>query len=353
MTHPRRFGLLLLFLFLTLLPRPGAAFFQKTTVEGVIGSDISGVWLAVQHLMPTFRVRLDRVEDTVAPFKVGPISEDLALLMGEDVRGVVVTEFYDPALASRIGVFPGDVITKLNVYEVVDVASFEKALKEVKSWFLVTVRRSKLQFTHARLIKIKYEAVETEVDGVSQIGAEDIKITVNDVGFPFAGAMDQARKANKLYLPSAKDIEALKSDWYKLPTPAKPTYISAEHRVVAASDYDAALRKDENLNDTHFALVMQLSANPLAGATGKTIGIYGAREITETSMRGSYVESTLASAPFPISIEFGGTFSMIKIDDFSNKDIDYIASQRREEAIEEYKDIELAPDVPADIEPND
>lgn len=353
MTHPRIFGPLVLLIFLTLLPRPGGAFFQKTTVEGVIGSDIGGVWLAVQHVMPTFRVRLDRVDDTIAPFKVGPISEDLEQLMGKDAAGVVVTEFYDPGLAAQIGVFPGDVITKLNVYDIVDVASFEKALKEVKSWFLITVHRSGLKFTSARLIKIKYEAIETEVDGVSQVGAEDIKLSVSDVKLPFATALDAARRANRLYSPKAEDIQALKDGWYKLPSPEKPTYMGGEHRIVAASNYDAALRKDDTLEGTQFAVVMQMSANPLAGATGKTIGIYGASEVTGSAISGSYVESTLASAPFPISIEFGGTFSMTKIDEFSNKDLEYLAAKRREEAVEEYKDVELAPDIPEKIEPND
>ena len=55
-------------------PLPAAAFFQSTKLEGTIGSDIGGVWLSVQQVMPEFRINYPKPAGGKAvPVEAGPI----------------------------------------------------------------------------------------------------------------------------------------------------------------------------------------------------------------------------------------------------------------------------------------
>ena len=335
-----------------LTPQPADAFLQTTKTEGIIGKDIGGVYLAVHNIMPLFRVRLDRASpERAAPFEVGPIEGDLTALFAGKPQGVVVTKLNDPGLSARIGIFEGDIVTKVNTHVVTDVASFEKAITDAKDWFLVTIRRSGLRYTTARIVKISYKAEEGEVaDGTTGLAGETVQFFISDATLPFAKEIEKTRETHHLFTPDAKALSALAADWWKLPTPPKTPWVNAEHRVVAEHDYDTSLREDENLAGTVFAVVSTLQGNPLSGSGGKTIAIYGVRDIEAKKLTGSYIETTLAEAPFPISIEFSGSFTMTKLADFSNKDFEYRASQMKaEQKTLESDDVKVAPDVPANI----
>ncbi len=327
------------------LPTAANAFYQTTVVEGTIGDDIGGVWVAVHHTAPTFRVRIDTVEETKAPWMVGPLGDEMKPLMGEIPRGVAITKLADPSVNGKYGIFEGDIITKVNTILVDDVEGYNAALKEVKEWFLVSIRRPALQSTKARLVKIKYEASVVEQDGVSTIGHETIAIRVLPQELPFLDEIDEARRKRKAYIVSAEQIDSVRENWFELPTPDMSAFVSGEHRVVAADDYDQSLKRDEALRGTSFAIISQLKGNPLAGQVGQNIGIYGVHKVSTNKIVGTYVESTLASAPFPISIDFNGMFTLTRIDDYSDKDVE--ALERRKPAIEEQDDdVDTAPDLP-------
>ena len=338
------------------LAQSAEAFPQTTTTEGTIGKNIGGVWLAVHHVMPLFRVRLDRASpEKAAPFDVGPIEGDLTQLFAGPPQGVVITKMSDPGMSARIGIFEGDIITKVNTYVVTDVASFEKAMGTVKDWFLVTIRRSALRYSTARIVKIKYEAKEGEVaDGTSGVAAETTQFRMSDSVLPFAKEIEKTRETHQLFTPADKAVTALATDWWKLPAPAKPIFVNAEHRVVAEDAYDASLREDDNLKGTSVAVISTVQGNPFAGSSGKTISIYGFKEIAPKKISGSYIETTLAQAPFPISIEFAGSFAMTKLGDYSDKDFEFLAEQlKSEQKALETDDVEVAPDVPADLPKED
>jgi len=333
----------------------GASFFQKTTVEGTIGKDIGGVWLAVHQMMPMFRVRLDRGADRVAPFDVGPIGEEYAALFPGKPQGVVITRMADPTVSARIGVFEGDIVSKINTIAVVDVASYEKALATVDKWFLATIKRTGMRYTSAKLVKVEYAAKEgTLEDGTTGLAEETIQIQFSDVKLPFAAQLEKTRESHAAFVPDDKAIAALAAEWWKLPLAKPATFVNGEHRVVAESNYDAALREDDNLDDTLFAIVSQFQGNPLSGGGGKNIAVYGAREVGPKEIAGTYVETTLAQAPFPISIEFTGSFTLTRLGDFSNKDVEHRARQVSTEQKElERKDVPVAPDLPAVLPPKE
>ncbi len=121
--------------------------------------------------------------------------------------------------------------------------------------------------------------------------------------------------------------------------------------MVAASHYGPDLAGDDNTTNTLFAMILKLDGNPLGGGGGgQLIDIYGIREIGEGMIDGTYVTAVIAQAPFPISVEFKGAFTMTRIDDLSDKDVEWRAEHAKNRAGTEEKALdqfELAPDVPA------
>jgi hypothetical protein len=335
----------------------GAAFFQKTTVEGTIGKDLGGVWLVVHQVMPMFRVRIDRGADRVAPFDVGPIGDEYAALFPGKPHGVVITKMADPTVSARIGVFEGDIVSKINTVPVVDIESYKKGLASVgeNKWFLATIKRTGMRYTTAKLVKIEYAAKEGVLeDGTTGVAEENIQVQFLDTTLPFADRLEKTRESHEAFLPDENTIAALSNEWWKLPAPKQPVFVNGEHRLVVEANYDSALREDDNLDNTSFAIVSQFQGNPMAGGGGKNIAVYGARDVGAKKITGTYVETTMAQAPFPISIEFTGSFTMNRIADYSNKDSEYRLEQMKSEQKDlEQTDAPLAPDIPAVLPPKE
>jgi hypothetical protein len=336
------------------IAEPADAFFQTTQLEGTVPLKTDGVWLAVSQMMPTFRVRLDRGEKQIAPFEVGPIPEDLKPLFGEGTRGVIVTKFEDKTTSQRIGIFEGDVIVKVNTVEVSSVEEFDAALQDTKSWFLITIQRTKLAISSARIIKFKTETSQVEENGTTVMGAQKVDVHIANLVLPFAKELEATRQSHEFYTPSPETLEKLEENWWTLEQVEPPAFVGGEHRVVAASDYDSSLRQDPLMEGSQLAVISTLKGNPLSGSGGQVISIYGIREIGDDTMSGSIVESTIASAPFPISIEFDGAFTMYRLGDYSNKDLEHLAETAKQASSgedEEGRAVELAPDIPDVIPP--
>ena len=323
-----------------------SAFVQKTSVRGTIGTDIGGVWLVLQDLAPSFRVRVDRVEgNAVLPFKVAAPGPDARRLLGPAMRGVAISGFTDPRASGEYGIFEGDIITKVNAVQVRDLAGYREAIAGIKKYALVMIRRPGLASTRARLLKIRYRPIEGEIDGTSALVGEDIDVRIKDVVWPFAEQLATSARENELWTPAGTDIEQLAATWHELAAPERPTFVGGEFEVVASGAYDAIQRKDIELEDTVFAIVAKLAGNPVTGG-GSNIGIYGVRKISGSEISGSYVEATLASAPFPISIDFNGTFRMIRLAEFSSKDVELEQAKRAAKIKGEQAKVRVAPDIP-------
>lgn len=332
-------------------PGPTDAYFQTTTLEGAISPEADGVWLSVAQVMPTFMVRLDSVPDTIAPFKVGPLPESLAPMFPDGLKGVIVKEFDDPNLAKTIGIFPGDVIVKVNTVHVADEEEYQAALKQAKDWFLVTIHRTSLALSKARILKISARSEPIEAEGKTVMGPQRVEVRFLEAVLPFHDEVEATRQSHEPFMPSEDDIEALSKDWWKLPAPDPSVFVGGEHRVVAAQDYDSALRKDPHLEGSSWSIVSKLKGNPFMGG-GQVITIHGFKSISEQRMTGAVVESTIAQAPFPISLEFDGAFTMYRLADYSDKDIEYRIEQRAKESSGEDEDgapVEVAPDIPDSI----
>ena len=337
---------------LALTPQFSSSFFQNTQLSGSLGSDIGGVWLVVEHQMPEFRVRLENPQDgnSPIPFEVGPLPQEAAPLMGPSLAGVVVTKITDEARAARFSIFVGDVLIKFNTHTIGNIADYRQALANAPKLLLLTIRRQHLKFSSARVLKIKYDAAEATEDGdVSVVGTETVRIETLDLKLPMADAVQERRKARELWMPSPDDAATVGASWWKLPAADPISYIRGEHKMYGENAYNSTLSNDPHLDGSKFALVMDLEGNPMTGG-GKIIDIFGFESVTPDKLEGSYIHGIVTTAPFPINLQFVGRFTMTRLEDYSTKDVDYLAEIRAaQEPEESYDDIELAPDVPAEL----
>ncbi len=335
---------------LTLAPAAGA-YFQSTVLEGVIGHNLDGVWWVEHRVMPEFRVRLDR-EALGIPFEAGAISKELQDSIGEFVHGVVVAKVSDQSVAHNHGIFEGDIITRVNLDKLTadGMKSYQAALDKGTPELLLTVRRPKLRHTYVDIVKIRYVPKVAEVDGQSRVVEETLRWTYLDLQLPFESDLDKARSKGEAWTIPAPAFNDLKENWWKLDDRNPALFVKGEHRVVSNDEYDSSLRLDDNVNDALFAMVTVKNTNPMSGASGQQISGYGFREVGTDEIGGTYVQATLANAPFPISLEFKGVFQMRKLADYSDKDAARKAKIQQDIAVEDQSKVELAPDIPEDLE---
>lgn len=350
LVNTKTLGAILICTSLSLVPGRAIGFLQTTKVDGRIGADISGVWLGLYYTAPTFRMRVEFKPDKQQTFSVAPVSAELRPLMPGET-GAVLTEEVSGENTKGATLFKGDIITAVDGRPVkgVDGLSEQLAAIDDKDWAVITIVRPSLKQTAANLVKIRYGSKVEEIDGASVVTGETIFVQWLDGLLPFADEVEAARQGKSLFIPSKAQIDAAGENWYRLESPEYSLFVGGEHRVVGAEDYELDLRKDPNLESTEFAVISKMKGNPTLGG-GTTIAIYGFREVSSDSMSGSYVQSSMASAPFPISIDFVGAFKLIKLEEFSMKDAEYAKSQADKQAGVEDKEnwdsIELEPDVP-------
>ncbi len=346
----------------SLIPQSAGAFFQSTSVEGVISQDIGGVWLAVHHVLPEFRIRFEKPQgvekpEEFVPFKVGPVPSELALAFGREGAGVAITEIVDQRLAARYGINEGDVIRKVNTYRVTDLDSWKEGLENAPKIIILTIRRPYLKHSRVRLVKISYEATsarEEAGDGTETVLAEEnVDLEVLDVALPVESEVESRREKSQFWTPTQADLETLRGGWFELPLSSPLKFLRGEHRIVALARYTADLLSDENLSDTLFGMILKMDANPIGAGGGQVIDIYGVQNVTEGRIDGTYVSAVIAQAPFPISVEFKGAFTMTRLGEYSDKDVEWRAAQAKEQGeaqMEDLQKVELAPDIPAEVD---
>jgi len=333
-----------------LAPTEAPAFFQQTKLDGVLGTDLGGVWLSQQQVVPEFRITYSKPPSGPAvPVSVGPVPADLEPILGKRASGVAITDCRGSGFCNDYGIVVGDILFKLNGSDLSDVASFEKALENVPPTVTLSIRRPALKMTTVRLLKMKYvaEGKETEEGSALQ---EQLDVRILDVKLPFDEDIETARQKHSLYPVSAAQQAELARNWANLP-PADPiVLIKGSHRLVAKANFDESLDADKSLTDAKFALIMDLDGNPASGG-GKVVDIYGIESMSATAMEGTYVTVTIANAPFPINVEFKGRFSMTRIAPWSNEDDKLRAEEAARKPAEDLSKFKTLPDVPAATKP--
>jgi hypothetical protein len=329
-------------------PTQASAFFQQTSLEGTLGTDIGGVWLSVQNIMPEFRIQYPKPASGPAiPIEVGPIPAELQSLLGDKPTGVVVTKCIDTQFCSDQGLLVGDVVMDINTRPTPDVAAFNEAVANTPPSILISIRRTALKMTTARLLKIKYSGGQSG----SENAGESLDIRVLDVTLPFDKQIDESRVNHTAVVPATADFDAITEGWAELPLQSPLRYATGKHRFVAQGSFDESLSGDKSLTNSKFAIVMDLTSNPVRGGGGQVIDVYGIEQLDSKKMSGNYVSVTIANAPFPINIEFKGRFEMTRLTDWSDQDDKNRAAAEAAKPKEDMEKYKTLPDVPAPAKP--
>jgi hypothetical protein len=336
-----------------IVPTPASAFFQQTSLEGTLGTDLGGVWLSVHNLTPEFRISYPKPKTGPAvPVEVGPSPPEYSSILGNKPLGVVITKCLDATFCADNGVLVGDVILDVNTRLTTDAASFQQAAENAPQQVMLSIRRPALKMTTLRLIKIKYgpSAQKAGADGSSP-AEESMDLRVLDVALPLDEKVEASRVGHDLIVPTAAELESLGKGWAELKPASPARYATGKHRFVAREAFDESLLNDKNLSDSKFAIVMDMKSNPMKGGGGQVIDVYGIETIDSKKMTGNYVSVTLANAPFPINIEFKGRFEMTRIADWSEQDEKIRAAEEAKKPKEELDKFKTLPDVPAPAAP--
>ena len=299
-------------------PAPAQAFFQQTKLEGTVGRDLGGVWLSVQQVAPEFRISVPKPPAGGLPVEVGPLPAELAPLIDRDQGGVVVTSCREPGFCSDNAILVGDILTKINGDLLKDVAAFRAANGRVVDILVVSIRRPALKMTTARLLKVKFERRGREAAD-SSVEEESLDVRVLDAKLPFLDQLEETRRTHELFRPTARQLEDLGKGWAELPANDPPILFHGEHRFASKDSFDEALAADDSLGRSSHALLMNLDGNPAKGG-GKLVDVYGLESLGDKELSGNYVSVAMASAPFPINVEFKGRFVMTRIADWSDAD---------------------------------
>jgi hypothetical protein len=336
-----------------LAPTQAPAFFQQTSLEGTLGTDVGGVWLSVHHIVPEFRISYPKpTSGPAVPIEVGPVTPELFRLVGEKPIGVVITKCVENTFCSENGVLVGDVIVEVNSRPTPDVAAFQEATSNPPQMVLLSIRRPALQMSTVRLFKVKYGAGQTKGAGEGTSTAEEtLDIRLLDVKLPLDENVEKSRTGHTLVVPTPEELETIGRTWAELPAQTPLRYATGKHRFVARAAYDESLLSDKNLQNASFAIVMDLKSNPSRGGGGQVIDVYGIESLDSKKMSGSYVSVTMANAPFPINIEFKGRFEMTRIADWSDVDEKKRAIEDAKRPKEDLDKIKTLPDVPAPAKP--
>ena len=331
-------------------PAQASAFFQQTSLEGEVGTDLGGVWLSVHNITPEFRVNFEKPKSGPAvPIEVGPVTPDLHPLVGDKPMGVVITKCVDATFCSSNGVLVGDVIVEVNSRATPDQAAYDEATANAPQQVFLSIRRPALKMTTARLIKIKYGPASSA--GGESSAEESLDFRVLDVALPLDEKIEQSRMKYQLVVPTPEELESIGKSWAELPSRKPLRYATGKHRFVARSAFDESLNTDKNLQHAKFAVVADLKSNPASGSAGQVIDVYGIESIDSKKMSGNYVSVTIANAPFPINIEFKGRFEMTRLADWSDLDEKQRAAEEAKKPKEDLEKFKTLPDVPAPAKP--
>jgi hypothetical protein len=130
---------------------------------------------------------------------------------------------------------------------------------------------------------------------------------------PLADALQQANARNRAWEPSGDDLQILSDSWPTLP-PERRSVASVETTISGKDALTDVMKGEEKIKDARFVVQMSISFNPGPQHPMKDVMLFGATEQVPDGYRGNYESVTVAAAPFPIPIQFGGTFHMHRLE---------------------------------------
>jgi len=126
-------------------------------------------------------------------------------------------------------------------------------------------------------------------------------------------ALATANKDKRGWEPSVQDLQLVRDGWSTL-APEDRGVADVEIVITGKDAFTDMITSDEKMKDARFLIQMTMNFTPGGQRPMKDVMLYGATEETPDGWKGNYASATVAAAPFPIPIAFGGTFRMYRLD---------------------------------------
>src|SRR5581483_1854596 len=123
-------------------------------------------------------------------------------------------------------------------------------------------------------------------------GADHLELLLDRSALPpnITAALNAAGAAGTDWTPQADDLRAVNATW-DVTSPLERPYTSVESKLYAADAYTDEFRADETTKDAPLALTIE---EKFAGQSLiKTFALYGIRERTPSTLRGTFVTTSI------------------------------------------------------------
>ena len=122
---------------------------------------------------------------------------------------------------------------------------------------------------------------------------------------------DQAAAGGQTWQPTPDDLAAVLQHWDELPAiPGDLDHI--ENELYGADAFTDDLKHDEETRDSDAAIVTKEFFSGVQ-AVKSTIGVYGIREQHPAEFSGTFVSTSVVTAPFPLPITLRGDFRAYRL----------------------------------------
>jgi hypothetical protein len=144
-------------------------------------------------------------------------------------------------------------------------------------------------------------------------GAEHLELHLHQVELPddLKARREQAAAAGESWHPTPDDLAIVTGRWAGLaPIPSDLDHV--ENELFGADAFTDELKHDEETRDSDAAIVTKeffSGAQPVKS----TIAIYGVRERSPAEFAGTFVSTSIATAPFPLPITLRGAFRAYRL----------------------------------------
>jgi hypothetical protein len=304
-----------------LVPAAALAFPESTETQGEIPIDLNGVWLVVHHLA------VNPPGPTPTPGAEPTPAETAAPKAQAEQRTFNVVNLF------KILYLP-----KAEAQKVRDAkakrqqASIDKANAVIASMHSETVPMQTEDGQVEGGPRVIVPVVPHPPGYDPKIHEGDwVDVFMLDVDLPKSidDAFQAAQRAEKPFVPTDKQLALLRSSWSKLAPKANGEFSRIEWKVIAKQYFDQGMQYDPNLLGAQFVISATEQMIPRAGQPDRNIVVYGFSDLDNKKvLGGGHARAMMATAPFPIPIEFHGTFKMYKVADLSPPTVESLLVKR-------------------------
>src|SRR5689334_17909430 len=144
-------------------------------------------------------------------------------------------------------------------------------------------------------------------------GTEHLELVFRRAPLPqsIKDAIQNAGKTKQEWHPSDDDLRAIAATWEG--PPAADDRVEVVSRLVAPSAFDSDLADDDVTKGSELAIVVD---EHFTGAehVARTTSVFGVRQRTPTTLRGTFVGTTIAIVFTAVPITFSGEFEARRVD---------------------------------------